>query len=97
MLYEVITSLLPPRVEGYAREWLDRLGLSGEILGLAGVEGNGQREFIRALGGALPAVGAVEVGARRIEKLTPRSGRAAGIVFLAGDRINEALFPGMFV
>ena len=33
----------------------------GEIVGLAGVEGNGQREVLRALGGLLPHRGTVEV------------------------------------
>lgn len=69
----------------------------GEILGLAGVEGNGQREFLRALGGALPSAGTVSVDGREIARLTPRDVRRAGIIFLAGDRINEALFPAMSI
>lgn len=69
----------------------------GEILGLAGVEGNGQREFLRALGGALPSVGSVSVGSVSVGKISPRNVRAAGLVFLAGDRINEALFPAMSI
>ena len=52
------------------RTWLDGVDLSvkqGEIVGVAGVEGNGQRELVHAIAGLLPrATGAVRVGGRAL-------------------------------
>jgi ribose transport system ATP-binding protein len=64
----------------------------GEIVGLAGVEGNGQREFLRALAGLLPASGDVELAGTRVQLGDPGRVRRAGIVHLPGDRHAEGLF-----
>jgi ABC-type uncharacterized transport system ATPase subunit len=52
------------------RRWLDGLDLAvkrGEIVGIAGVEGNGQRELIHAIAGLLPrAKGSVKVAGRAL-------------------------------
>jgi ribose transport system ATP-binding protein len=65
---------------------------AGEIVGLAGVEGNGQRELLRALAGLLPARGDVRVGDRRMTLGDPGRAQRAGIVHLPGDRHAEGLF-----
>ena len=65
---------------------------AGEIVGLAGVEGNGQREFLRALAGLLPARGAVTLRGRPVRSGDPSGAKAAGIVHLPGDRHAEGLF-----
>src|SRR2546427_421288 len=62
-----------------------------EIVGLAGVEGNGQREFLRALAGLLPARGSVRLQGRRIPLGDPSRAMRAGIVHLPGDRHMEGL------
>src|SRR5437764_1264507 len=64
---------------------------AGEIVGLAGVEGNGQREFLRALAGLLPARGSVTLQGRRVPLGDPSSATGAGIVHLPGDRHLEGL------
>src|SRR5205814_10465821 len=64
---------------------------AGEIVGLAGVEGNGQREFLRALAGLLPARGSVSLQGRRIPLGDPGHAMRAGIVHLPGDRHVEGL------
>jgi ribose transport system ATP-binding protein len=64
----------------------------GEIVGLAGVEGNGQREFIRALGGLVPVDGAMTVGSRPVRMGDPIAAQEAGIIYLPGDRHAEGLF-----
>ena len=64
---------------------------AGEIVGLAGVEGNGQREFLRALAGLLPAQGAVRLGGRPLSLGDPARAQSAGIVHLPGDRHAEGL------
>ena len=43
----------------------------GEIVGLAGVEGNGQREVLRALGGLFPHRATVEVNGAKVDTRTP--------------------------
>ncbi|WP_432992043.1 ATP-binding cassette domain-containing protein [Dactylosporangium sp. CA-233914] len=62
-----------------------------EILGLAGVEGNGQREFIRALGGAAPGHGQVLVEDRPVNVSNPRRARRAGIVLMPQERHVEGV------
>lgn len=66
----------------------------GEILGLAGLEGQGQRDVIRALVGlAKPTGGSVTLGG---EPVTPETGIVAmvrnGLGFVPEDRKTEGLF-----
>jgi ribose transport system ATP-binding protein len=69
----------------------------GEIVGLAGVEGNGQRELLRALAGLLPARGRVEVTGRAVAPGDPRRSRHAGVTHLPGDRHAEGVFLSLSV
>ena len=69
----------------------------GEIVGLAGVEGNGQREFMRALAGQGLATGIVKVGGTPVRVRSYREANSAGIVFLPGDRLGEAMFGTMTI
>lgn len=65
----------------------------GEIVGFAGVEGQGQREFLRTLAGLeRPARGKVTIGGRVRASETPAQARAAGIGFVPDDRHAEGLF-----
>jgi ribose transport system ATP-binding protein len=69
----------------------------GQIVGLAGVEGNGQREFIRALAGLTPAVGEMSVMGRATPLGDPTGAQGLGIVYLPGDRHREGLFLSLSV
>jgi len=69
----------------------------GEILGIAGAEGNGQVPFLRALAGAEHATGTASCDGARIDTRTPAGSLRAGVVLLSGDRKGEALFPVMSV
>ncbi|MDR7183268.1 ribose transport system ATP-binding protein [Microbacterium trichothecenolyticum] len=63
----------------------------GEIIGLAGVQGNGQAALIRALAGQSPSAGAVEVDGRAVGRGS--SGAAAArIVYVPADRHREGVF-----
>jgi ribose transport system ATP-binding protein len=64
----------------------------GEIVGLAGVEGNGQRELLRALAGLLPSQGELLVAGQPVSGLTPAAAAARGLVHLPGDRHAEGAF-----
>ncbi|WP_436700519.1 ATP-binding cassette domain-containing protein [Nocardioides sp. BYT-33-1] len=63
----------------------------GEIVGFAGIEGNGQRETLRALAGLSPRTGAIEVDGRSVAK------RNGAIAYLSGDRQREGIFPELTV
>jgi ribose transport system ATP-binding protein len=65
----------------------------GEILGLAGAVGNGQREALRALGGLVESTGLVTCQGRAAGISGPREALASGILSLSADRANESIFP----
>ncbi|MEO5321589.1 ATP-binding cassette domain-containing protein [Arthrobacter sp. CC3] len=69
----------------------------GEIVGLAGIDGNGQREFLRSLAGIARSRGAIEIGGRRIERYGHRSAVANDVVYVPGDRHNEGILTGLSV
>ncbi len=69
----------------------------GEIVGIAGITGNGQSELLRALAGLLPATGEVKVGDAPMRLGDPEAAHQAGIVFLSSDRQKEGLFMSLSV
>jgi ribose transport system ATP-binding protein len=69
----------------------------GEILGLAGAEGNGQVQFLRALAGVERPSGTASCNGHQLEMKSPLSALRAGIVLLSGDRTGESLFPVLSV
>jgi len=71
--------------------------MPGQIVGLAGVEGNGQREVLRALSGKGLGSGSVLVGGHAANLRSHRTAVRAGIAFLPGDRLGEAMFGKMSV
>ena len=68
-----------------------------EIIGLAGIEGNGQRDFLRALAGLAPSTGAVQVNGATRNIGDPAASRRAGLVYLPRDRHREALMLSLGV
>jgi ribose transport system ATP-binding protein len=66
----------------------------GEIVGLAGAEGNGQAEFFKCLSGQIPPkAGLVICDDRELTLISPTDAVRAGILLLAGERKHESLFP----
>ncbi len=63
----------------------------GEILGVAGVDGNGQSELAEVLTGLRPASGSLRLNGAEGWARTPASARAAGVVHLPEDRHRRAL------
>ncbi len=69
----------------------------GEILGLAGAEGNGQVQFLRALAGVeRPSSGWASCDGDQLSTRSPLGALRQGIVLLSGDR-GESLFPVLSV
>ncbi len=64
----------------------------GEILGIAGVEGNGQAELVEAIMGIRPAEsGRIELGRQDITDWSTRLRREAGIAYIPEDRHRQGL------
>ena len=71
---------------------------AGEIVGLVGVEGNGQAELLEAVAGLRPvAAGSISVGATQIVPLTVIERRGLGVASIPEDRLASGLAPGASV
>ena len=70
---------------------------AGEIVGLAGIVGNGQSEFLRALAGLGPAAGRVDLRGVPLKAGKPDAALRAGVVYLSADRLSEGLFGTLSV
>jgi ABC-type uncharacterized transport system ATPase subunit len=80
---------------------LDRAGLevgAGEIVGVAGVEGNGQTELVHVLSGArIPDAGTVELNGADLTRATPARRTTAGLGVVPEDRHHEGCVPELDV
>ncbi len=65
---------------------------AGEIVGIAGIEGNGQTELIEALAGLLPvSSGAINFEGRNVNALSARRRKELGIAHIPEDRHRRGL------
>ncbi|MFH7596537.1 ABC transporter ATP-binding protein [Streptomyces racemochromogenes] len=82
-------------VPAAGRLLLDGIGFTihkGEILGIAGVEGNGQTELIEALMGMItPDAGVITLDGADITKMPVRKRREGGIGYIPEDRHRHGL------
>jgi simple sugar transport system ATP-binding protein len=70
---------------------------SGEIVAIAGVAGNGQRELAETIAGMRPPTrGAVTVGARSVRG-DPRTAMAAGVAYVPEDRLGTGVAPSLSI
>ena len=69
----------------------------GEVVGIAGAEGNGQVPLLRALAGVERATGDAACDGKALDTSSPAGPLRAGVVLLSGDRRGEALFPVLSV
>ncbi|HEU4460276.1 MAG TPA: ABC transporter ATP-binding protein [Methylibium sp.] len=71
---------------------------AGEILGIAGVEGNGQDKLAELLCGAVaPTAGSAEIDGRGFVGRGVRHARALGVGCIAEDRLHGGLAPQLSV
>jgi simple sugar transport system ATP-binding protein len=83
----VNTELGLPAVRGVSFELR-----KGEILGIAGVEGNGQSELVAALAGTLtPAGGTITVGETDVTRFDAHQTRRVGVAHIPEDRRGSGL------
>ena len=89
---EVRDRLGVPRVKGVSFELR-----AGEIVGIAGVAGNGQSELLEALAGIrAPSRGEITLQGRELvrERLDPRARRALGLAHVPEDRLRMGVVAG---
>ena len=78
------------RIEGFSGHGFENISLTacvGEIVGVAGVVGNGQAAFLRALAGRDQASGSVNVAGRELS----HRGLLESAAYMPADRLTEGL------
>jgi general nucleoside transport system ATP-binding protein len=94
-----VKSLSLPREDQFGVD-LDGIDLevrAGEVVGIAGVSGNGQRELLYALSGedTRAAPGMIEVAGKAAGRLGPAQRRNLGLHFVPEERLGRGAVPGM--
>ncbi len=83
------------QLKGLAAEGVRGLDLevrAGEIVGVAGVDGNGQRELAEVLTGLRPfGAGELWVDGKKRERWTAREAHGAGVAHIPEDRLHRAI------
>ena len=77
-----------------SRRVLDNVSFTvhrGEIVGIAGVEGNGQSELVRTIVGLAESTGTILLDGVDIARLSTRERRDIGIGYIAEDRQRDGL------
>lgn len=88
------------QVQGLSGHGLDSVSVEvdpGEIVGLAGIEGSGQSEFLRSVAGLHRASGEIRIHGSPVRITSPASARAAGVAYIPADRHNEGIFRTLSV
>jgi ribose transport system ATP-binding protein len=80
-------------LQGHRIGPVDLVVRKGEIVGLAGAEGNGQHELLRCIAGVERSAGVVSCNGRKVDVRSPFGALRGGIMLLSGDRMGESLFP----
>ena len=68
---------------------------AGEIVAVAGVAGNGQRELAEAIAGLRPRAGVVRIGDRVVRPADPRAAYRAGLGYVPEDRLGTGVAPNL--
>lgn len=66
----------------------------GEILGLGGLQGQGQSSLLQGLFGALPFSGSIEIDGKPVNIKSPAEAIRAGLAYVSGDRGRDAALHG---
>nr|WP_323140703.1 ABC transporter ATP-binding protein [Massilia sp. SGZ-792] len=70
---------------------------AGEIVGLAGISGNGQQELLKAISGELaaPKAGSIRVLGKDAGRLDPAARRRLGLGFVPEERLGRGAVPAL--
>jgi simple sugar transport system ATP-binding protein len=82
---------------GTALQQINLRVCSGQIVGIAGVSGNGQKELLAAISGErlCPQRGAVRLCGQDVARLNPAQRRTLGLRFVPEERLGRGAVPGM--
>ncbi len=99
---DVVLSVSDLTVMGdHGRPAVDGLSLDvrrNEIIGVAGVAGNGQRELHEAIAGLrTPSGGSVVIDGHDCSTSSPGSRHRAGLAYIPEDRLGTGLAPGLTI
>lgn len=81
-----VTNLRTPRLQG-----IDFEVKKGELLGIAGLQGQGQSDILHSIFGSIPFSGAVELDDKNHQFRHTSKSMAKGIALVPGDRAKEGL------
>jgi ribose transport system ATP-binding protein len=71
---------------------------AGEIVGVAGLDGQGQGDFIRAAAGlCIPRSGTMMVIDRDGTGLVAMNSKSSEVAYVSGDRAHEGIFPNLSI
>jgi len=94
-----VAQLSLPRLDpfGMNLQALDLQVRQGEIVGIAGVSGNGQRELLYALSGedTRAKADSIRMGGQAVGRLGPVQRRALGLHFVPDERLGRGAVPGL--
>jgi simple sugar transport system ATP-binding protein len=89
---------------GLTKDGVDRISQvsfdvrAGEIVGVAGVSGNGQRELAEIVAGLMaPTSGEVSINGERVNGVGTRNVRKAGLAYVPEDRLGTGLAPSLSI
>jgi len=69
----------------------------GEILGIAGVAGNGQSELVEAITGLRPCTGSICINGQELANQSPRAGMKCGMAHIPEDRTGVGTAPNISI
>lgn len=69
----------------------------GEILGIAGVAGNGQSELVEAITGLRPCTGSILINGTEVSNQSPRASMDCGLAHIPEDRTGVGSAPNLSV
>jgi ribose transport system ATP-binding protein len=81
------------KIDGFSGEISDFNLEAGEVLGVAGLQGQGKSRLLRLLFGLSEPI-EIKLGGKRKHILNSASAISNGIGYLTGDRVNEGAFYG---
>lgn len=70
---------------------------SGEILGLAGVAGNGQSELAEVITGLRPCRGSIQINGREVSNRSPLTAIQSGVAHIPEDRTGVGTAPNLSI